>query len=124
MHELGIDVPVFGMVKDDRHRTRALISPEGREISIVNNQAVFSLIGNIQEETHRTAIEYQRTLRNESFGSVLNNISGVGEKRKNDLLRSFKTIKAIKSADIEKLSKVVPQNTARAIYEYFHSSEE
>lgn len=124
MHELGIDVPVFGMVKDDRHRTRALISPEGREISIVNNQAVFSLIGNIQEETHRTAIEYQRTLRNESFGSVLNNISGVGEKRKNDLLRSFKTIKAIKSADIEQLSKVVPQNTARAIYEYFHSSEE
>lgn len=124
MHELGIDVPVFGMVKDDRHRTRALISPAGREISIVNNQAVFSLIGNIQEETHRTAIEYQRSLRNESFGSVLNNISGVGEKRKNDLLRSFKTIKAIKSADIEQLSKVVPQNTARAIYEYFHSSEE
>ena len=124
IHELGIDIPVFGMVKDDRHRTRALITAEGREISIINNQSAFSLIGNIQEETHRTAIEYQRSLRNESFGSELNKISGVGEKRKNELLRYFKTIKAIKNADISELGKIVPVNTAKAIYDYYHSSEE
>ena len=58
LEEFGVDVPIFGMVKDDRHRTRALVTPEGREIGIVTQQAVFSLIGQIQEETHRFAITY------------------------------------------------------------------
>ena len=123
LKELGISVPVFGMVKDDRHRTRALINSEGREISIDTNQAAFSLIGNIQEETHRFAIEYQRLLRNESFGSTLENIKGVGEKRRIELIKRFKTIKAIKNADIEELSRVVPASTAKAVYEYYHSDE-
>lgn len=122
--ELGLTIPIFGMVKDDRHRTRALVTADGREISICTNQAVFSLIGNIQEETHRFAIEYQRSLRNESFGSELNAISGVGEKRKNELLRHFKTIKAIRAANFDELCAVVPKNTARAVYDYYHKSEE
>jgi excinuclease ABC subunit C len=67
LEEMGLDVPVWGMVKDDRHRTRALVSPDGLETGISGDQGVFSLIGNIQEETHRFAIEYQRSLRNESF---------------------------------------------------------
>lgn len=124
LDELGLTVPVFGMVKDDRHRTRALVTPEGNEISISTNQAVFSFIGNIQEETHRFAIEYQRSLRNESFGSQLSDIKGVGEKRKNELLRAFKTIKAIKSASYDELRAVVPKNTALAVYEYYHSGDE
>lgn len=123
LNEMGISVPIFGMVKDDRHRTRALITPDGREIGISGNQAVFSLIGNIQEETHRFAIEYQRSLRNESFGSVLENIPGIGDKRKNELLRHFKTIKAIKSAEINELQEVLPKNTAKAVYDYFRKSE-
>ena len=114
-------MPVFGMVKDDRHRTRALVTPEGDEISISTNQAVFSFIGNIQEETHRFAIEYQRSLRNESFGSQLSEIRGVGEKRKNELLRTFKTIKAIKAASYDELCAVVPKNTAQAVYDYYHN---
>ena len=117
-------MPVFGMVKDDRHRTRALVTPEGDEISISTNQAVFSFIGNIQEETHRFAIEYQRSLRNESFGSQLSEIRGVGEKRKNELLRTFKTIKAIKAASYDELCAVVPKNTALAVYEHYHSGDE
>lgn len=64
--EFGVDVPIFGMVKDDRHRTRALVTPEGREIGIVTQQAVFSLIGQIQEETHRFAITYHHESHSKS----------------------------------------------------------
>lgn len=121
--ELSLSVPVFGMVKDDRHRTRALITADGREIGISANQAVFSLVGRIQEETHRFAIEYQRSLRKESFGSELDSIPGVGEKRKNELLRQFKTLKAIREADVDALSKVVPANVAQSIYRHYHGDE-
>ena len=122
--DLGLFVPTFGMVKDDRHRTRALISPEGQEIGISQNQAVFALIGSIQEETHRFAIEYQRSLRNESYGSTLDKIPGVGEKRRSELIKYFKSVKAIREANLEQLKLVVPRNTAQAVYDYFHSGEE
>ena len=122
--DLGLSVPTYGMVKDDRHRTRALITPEGREIGIQANQAVFALIGNIQEETHNTAIGYQRSLRNESYASALEKIEGVGPKRKNDLLKAFKSVKAIREAEEEQLALVVPRNAARAIYRCFHDQEE
>ena len=121
--DLGITLPIFGMVKDDRHRTRALITPEGREIGISGNQAVFSLVGNIQEETHRTAIEYQRSLRNEGYRSVLDRIEGVGPKRRSDLLKAFKSVKAIREASFSQLNLVVPKNTAEAVYAFFHSEE-
>lgn len=121
---MGLSIPVFGMVKDDRHRTRALMSPEGEEIGITANQAVFALIGNIQEETHRTAIEYQRSLRNESFSSELDKIKGVGQKRRSDLLREFHTIRAIREASLSELQAVVPRNTAKAVYDYYHPAGE
>ena len=124
LSELGISVPDFGMVKDDRHRTRALVTSAGHEICINGNPAAFSLIGNIQEETHRFAIEYQRSLRNEGFGSELNSIPGVGSVRKNELLRHFKTLKAIKAASMDELSAVVPKNTAKAVFDYYHKNEE
>ena len=121
--DLGFCVPTFGMVKDDRHRTRALISPEGQEIGISQNQAVFALVGGIQEETHRFAIEYQRSLRSENYGSTLDKIPGVGEKRRNELIKTFKSVKAIREASLEQLRLVVPKNTAQAVYDYFHSGE-
>ena len=124
INDLGLVLPVFGMVKDDRHRTRALITSDGREIGIVANQAVFAFIGTIQEEVHRFAIEYHRSLRSGTIGSGLDKIPGVGEKRRNQLLVHFKTIKAIREADEAALAQVVPKNTARAIYEYFHQEEE
>jgi len=123
LKDLGISIPVFGMVKDDRHRTRALIRSDGREIGIKGNQAVFSLIGNIQEETHRFSIEYQRSLRNEGLASRLDEIPGVGAKRRGDLIKNFKSIKAVREASISQLELVVPRNTAQTIYDYFHQEE-
>ena len=123
LKDLGISIPVFGMVKDDRHRTRALIRSDGQEIGIKGNQAVFSLIGNIQEETHRFSIGYQRSLRNEGLASRLDEIPGVGAKRRSDLIKSFKSIKAIRAASLSQLELVVPRNTAQAIYDYFHKED-
>ncbi|MBQ8830953.1 MAG: excinuclease ABC subunit UvrC [Oscillospiraceae bacterium] len=117
---LGLDLPIFGMVKDDRHRTRALITPEGEEIGIVANPAVFAYIGTIQEETHRFAIEYHHSLHNKSAKrSVLDSIEGVGEKRRQKLIKHFGTIRAIKEASIAELAQVVPKNTAETIYYSF-----
>ena len=120
---LGLALPVFGMVKDDRHRTRALVSGDGAEIGIAGNQAVFSFIGTIQEEVHRFALEYHRLLRSETIASELDEIPGIGEKRKALLLKAFKTVKAIRQADEKSLTQVVPSNTAKAVYEYFHKKE-
>ena len=121
--ELDISLPVYGMVKDDRHRTRALITSAGQEIGISGNPAVFALIGNIQEETHRFAIEYHRSLRSEGIGSTLDGINGVGEKRRNELLKHFKTLKAIREADYKQLCEAVPKSTAKSVYEHFHKEE-
>ncbi|MCD8066384.1 MAG: excinuclease ABC subunit UvrC [Oscillospiraceae bacterium] len=122
--ELGLTLPVFGMVKDDRHRTRALINSAGAETAIVGNQAVFSFIGTIQEETHRFAIEYHRSLRSAAIGSALDAIPGIGEKRRSELLKHFKTIKAIKSASVQELAAVIPANAAKSVYDHFHQTDE
>ena len=125
LSDLGLTIPVFGMVKDDRHRTRALVTPEGREIGIQANQAVFSLIGQIQEETHRFAIEFHRQQQNQRVkGSVLDKIPGVGDKRRAELLKHFKSVKNIRAATLAELEQAVPKNTARAVYEYFREKPE
>ena len=119
--EFGVMVPIFGMVKDDRHRTRALVTPEGREIGIVGNPAVFSLIGQIQEETHRFAITYHHESHTKStMKSALDDIPGVGSKRREALRKHFGTVKAIKEADIEALAAVVPRPAAEAVWRHFH----
>ncbi|MBP3485965.1 MAG: excinuclease ABC subunit UvrC, partial [Oscillospiraceae bacterium] len=117
----GVTVPIFGMVKDDRHRTRALVTPEGREIGIVGDVAVFALIGRIQEETHRFAITYHHESHGRSATrSALDGIPGVGEKRKAELRRHFGTVKAIREADVEALAAVVPRSAAEAVWKHFH----
>ena len=123
LQTLGLSIPTYGMVKDDRHRTRALVTAAGDEIAISAVPSVFALIGTIQEETHRFAIEYQRSLRQESYGSSLDKIGGVGEKRRNDLMKYFKSVKAIKAASVEQLRLVVPKNTAQAVYDYYHNEK-
>ena len=119
----GIALPICGMVKDDRHRTRALVTPDGREIGIRGNQAVFALVGSIQEETHRSAITYQRQLRSESCRSTLDEIEGIGPKRRTDLMKAFKSVRAIREADVGQLRLVVPKNTAEKVYAYFHPTD-
>ena len=122
LNRAGISLPVFGMVKDDKHKTRALVSPDGEEIGLSANPAVFALIGTIQEQAHKFAVEYHRNLRSKnSYKSRLDAIEGVGEKRRNDLLKSFGSIKAIASAAVEEISKVVPKNVAENIYMHFHA---
>ena len=121
---MDIDVPVYGMVKDDRHRTRALVTPEGEEISIVSKQAVFSLIGTIQEETHRFAVSYHRKLRSKRLqGSSLEKIPGIGPKRRTDLLKRFKTVAAIRDASLQELEAVLPKDAANAVYAYYRQEE-
>ena len=120
---LGMDVPTFGMVKDDRHRTRELVSGDGMERGISGNPAVFALIGTIQEETHRFAITYQRSLRKESLTSQLDKIPGVGEKSRNKLLDTFKNIDTIKNATEQQLRQAVPKHIAAAVYRYYHEEE-
>ena len=125
LEELGLTFPVFGMVKDDRHRTRALVTPEGQEIRIDNNQAIFSLIGNIQEETHRFAITYHRQLRSKRLRySELDSIPGIGPKRKQELLRQFKSLTAIGQATLPELERLLPKDAAAAVYHHFREKEE
>lgn len=121
LQELGLEIPVFGMVKDDRHRTRALVTPEGKEIGISNRQNIFTLIGNIQEEVHRFAISYHRKLRSKRLSySELDSIKGVGVKRKQELLKVFKSLTAIRGATLDELIKVVPKNVATSVYQFYH----
>ena len=121
LRELELSFPVFGMVKDDRHRTRALVTPEGEEISISNQQAVFALIGNIQEHTHNFAIRYHRHLRSKRLHySELDGIVGIGPKRKQQLLKTFKSLANIGKASIEELQRILPADAAAAVYEHFH----
>lgn len=122
---LNLYFPVFGMVKDDRHRTRALVTPQGQEIRIDNNQAIFSMIGNIQEETHRFAITYHRQLRSKRLRySELDEIPGIGPKRKQELLRQFKSLTAIGQATLPELERILPKDAAAAVYHHFRRKEE
>ncbi|MCD8047729.1 MAG: helix-hairpin-helix domain-containing protein, partial [Clostridiales bacterium] len=121
---MGLSVPVFGMVKDGRHRTRALVAPGCREIGIQQNQALFSMVGRIQEETHRFAITFHRESHaRQTVASSLEEIPGVGEARRKALLKQFKTVKGIREASEEELAAVIPKNTARAVYLHFHKEE-
>ena len=124
LEQLDLRMNVFGMVKDDRHRTRALVTPEGEEIRIDANQSVFSFIGTIQEETHRFAITYHRQLRSKRLKySELDSIPSIGPKRKQELLKTFKSLAAISQAELHELERILPQNAASAVYSHFHPQE-
>ena len=124
LKELGLELPVLGMVKDDRHRTRALVTPQDEEIAIDGQQHVFALIGNIQEETHRFAVSYHRQLRSKRLRySQLDQIQGIGPKRKQELLKIFKSLSAIEKASLPELEQYLPKNAALSVYRYFRSEE-
>ena len=121
---MGLPLPIFGMVKDDRHRTRALVTAQGDEIDLRADPAVFALIGQIQEETHRFAITFHHESHSRSaVKSPLDDIPGVGKVRKTALLKAFKSVKAIREADEEALLRIVPRDAAHAVYEFFHKED-
>ena len=124
LREFDLSVPVLGMVKDDRHRTRALVTPAGEEIRIDNNQAIFSFIGQIQEETHRFALTYHRQLRSKRLHySELDQIPGIGPKRKQELLKQFKSLTGIKAAALPELERILPSDAAYAVYAHYHKED-
>jgi excinuclease ABC subunit C len=117
----GLDVPVFGMVKDSKHRTRAIASG-GEEIAINYGREVFTLVSSIQEEVHRFAISYHKSKHTQStIKTALTDIDGIGEKKASNLLIHFKTVSKIKSATPEALVKVpgISKKDAQNIYEHF-----
>lgn len=125
VEEFELDIPVFGMVKDNRHRTRALVSVDG-EIELKLNRSAYTFVYKMQEEVHRFAIAYQRTLHKRStFSTSLTKIEGIGETRAKNLLRHFKTIRAISMADVDRLREVkgMSEKSAHNVYSYFHSEK-
>jgi len=121
----GLDIPVFGMVKDDKHRTRA-IAAGGGEIAISGNRAAFTLVSSIQEEVHRFAISYHRASRSKSVkGLSLTKIEGIGPSRAKALLQAFRTIGAIKEASVDELAAVkgMTRIAAQRVYDHFRSEE-
>jgi len=123
---LGMDLPVCGMVKDDRHRTKGLLF-EGKEAALPRNSEGFKLVTRIQDEVHRFALEYHRKLRADSqVRSVLDDIAGIGPARRKALLRHFKNIEAISEADMEALTQAPTMNkaSAEAVYNFFRNKPE
>lgn len=124
MENVGIHIPVCGMVKDDRHRTRGLLYNDNEVLLPVHSEG-FKLITRIQDEVHRFAIEYHRKLRNDKqVHSVLDDIEGIGPKRRKSLMQHFGDIEAISSAEVEDLLEV-PEMTiksAESVYSFFHST--
>ena len=124
LNDLGIRIPVCGMVKDDHHRTRGLYF-NNVEIPIDTSSEGFRLITRIQDEAHRFAIEYHRSLRSkEQVHSILDDIPGIGDTRRKALLRKFKSVENIRDASEEELAQTESMNTgsARQVYEFFHKS--
>lgn len=119
------DVPLFGMVKDGKHRTRAITS-EGGEVAIKDTRSVFSFVSEIQEEVHRYAISYHRNLRKKnSFESVLCSIDGIGKTRAKALIQRFKTVSAISQADYRELISVpgMTAPAAESVIKFFNNAK-
>ena len=124
LSELGLDIPVCGMVKDDFHRTRGLYY-NNVEIPIDRHGEGFKLITRIQDEAHRFAIEFHRSLRSKSqVHSVLDDIEGIGPARRKALMRRYQSLEKIKEADVEDLMQTETMNekAAQAVYAFFHSA--
>jgi len=122
LDEMKLNIPVCGMVKDDNHRTRGLYY-NNRELPIDKSSELFKLITRIQDETHRFAIEYHRSLRQKSqVRSILDDIKGIGPTRRRALMKHFMSLDAIKTADVEELMKVPSMNrkAAEEVYAFFN----
>lgn len=125
LREFGLKIPLFGMVKDNRHRTRA-ISGDGGEIAINSKRQVFTLVSEIQNEVHRFSVAYHHQKHAKRGLSLsLTEIEGVGEKRASALLKYFKTMTAIKNAEVDELSKApgITSAVAQNIYDYYRTKD-
>jgi excinuclease ABC subunit C len=122
LSELNMDIAVCGMVKDDNHRTRGLYY-NNKELPIDKSGELFKLITRIQDETHRFAIEYHRSLRQKTqVRSILDDINGIGPTRRRALMKYFQSLESIQAAEIEEIMKVPAMNrqSAEQVYDFFH----
>ena len=123
MSKEGVDIPVFGMVKDDYHKTRALCT-EKDEINIAREQSVFMLIYKIQDEVHRFTVKNTTQAKRKTLKhSSLEKIDGIGPAKAKRLLQAMGSLSAIKNASVEELAvlKGISRSDAHAVYQYFHS---
>ena len=126
LDELKLNIPVCGMVNDDNHRTRGLYV-DGKEIPIEKRSEGFKLITRIQDEAHRFAIEFHKSLREkDQVHSIFDDIPGIGDKRRRMLMRSFGSIDEVKNATAKEIALRTdfPMNVATSVYEFFHKNDE
>ena len=124
MDQLQLVVPVVGVVKDERHRTRALLTSDGTEVSLQAYQSLFFLITRMQDEVHRFAITFHRNVRSQSqISSFLDTVPGLGKKRQLRLLEVFGSLKAIEQASIDDLAQYIPRNVATELHQRLNTKE-
>lgn len=122
---LQIPLTICGLVKDDRHRTSNLMNQEGEIIPIKRDSPLFFLLTQMQDEVHRFAIQYHRKVRGKAMTkSILDEVEGIGNARKKELWKHFKSMKRLKEATIEELSEIIPKNVAQNLYSLLHLSDQ
>lgn len=119
---LSLNIVVCGLAKDDKHSTAMLLDSNGERVEIHPKSSLFFLLTRMQDEVHRYAISFHKNVRNKSMvNSILDDVEGIGQKRKKDLLKHFKSLKRMKEASIEEISEVIPLNVAKELYNVLHS---
>ena len=122
--ELDLPINIIGLKKDSHHKTNTIINKDLEEIEIDSHSNLFLYLANIQEEVHRYAITYHRTIKNKGMlSSILEQVSGIGETRRKALLKEFSSLKKIKEASIEELEKVLPEDVAKSLYNYLREND-
>ena len=126
LNSLNINIKVCGLKKDNHHRTNELIDGDTlNTIEIPRNSDIFHYLTRIQDEVHRFTITYHKTLRDKgSIASVLDNIDGIGKIRKKELIKKYGSIKRMKEASVDDLSKIIPQNVAENLLKYLKERDE
>lgn len=121
---LAMNIPVYGLAKDDKHSTAMLLDQDGQPIPIHPKSELFFLLTRMQDEVHRYAISFHKNVRSKSlFASTLDDIEGIGPKRKQQLLRHFKSVKRMREATIEELQEVLPEKVAKELFQSLHTNE-
>lgn len=122
--QLMLSFPIAGLVKDEKHNTRALMLEDGKEVALSKEDPLFFMLTRLQDEVHRFAIEHHRDRRSKAMTrSILDEVSGIGTVRKKELLKQFRSLKGIKEASVEQLAQVVPEDVAKRLYEQLHTKE-
>lgn len=124
LNDLDVSIPIYGLYKNDKHQTEGIIDEYGQKYKI-ENKSLFFMLTRMQDEVHRFAISFHRSLRDKSFkNSILDGVKGLGEKRKEIILRNYQDIKTLKNASVEELKQFLPVDVALSLYQSLHNDDE